>query len=481
MDEKIISLLSIFKENGFEGRIVGGYVRDMILGNESTDVDVATDAMPDDVIRIFQKHNAKIIETGIKHGTVTVILNGFSAEITTLRRDDVTDGRHAQVSFSDDFKEDAKRRDFTINAIYMDLDGKIYDYFNGINDLHVKNLRFIGNPRDRILEDYLRILRFFRFAAKLDFDISREIKILDCIKDMSPNLQKISKERIRSEIFKILESRKSLRILKIMHDVGVLHFCFENNFGSAYEYISNVFERDENLMDAFFDALTPVAKLFLITDRYVLDFDKKFLKINDNVGRFGNIQKNFKGIDDIICINSYENNLKISEKNLKKNNIAENLFDHPFEVKIFEILRSYKKKLHDDGSRKIFDQLVFTHHEKKSFLKMSRNFVFEILSPYDILKNLLFADFDENLLQKIYIYIFLCNRNELLKKKFFDYENLKDMYYFPIKASDLISFGVENVKISDILSILKYMWSDSLGVLTKDDLMKQLEQIKNVI
>src|SRR6478736_2088371 len=150
-------------------RYVGGAVRDDLLGLPISDIDLATRLTPDEVVRRLEKARIKAVPTGIDHGTITAISDGHPFEITTLRRDVSTDGRRATVAFTDDWKEDAARRDFTINALSADpRNGEIFDYFDGLDDLEARRVRFIGDPLQRIAEDHLRILRFFRFHARFD-------------------------------------------------------------------------------------------------------------------------------------------------------------------------------------------------------------------------------------------------------------------------------------------------------------------------
>ena len=148
-------------------RIVGGAVRDTLLGIDTADVDLATTHAPEQVVDLLEAAKIKAVPTGIKHGTITAVANDEVYEVTTLRRDLDTDGRHATVAFTDDWREDAARRDFTINALYADpASGEVFDYFGGIDDLEARRVRFIGDPLTRIAEDHLRILRFFRFLAR---------------------------------------------------------------------------------------------------------------------------------------------------------------------------------------------------------------------------------------------------------------------------------------------------------------------------
>ena len=151
---------------GAEARAVGGAVRNALMGSPVKDVDIATTALPDEVMRLAERAGLHPVPTGIEHGTVTVVADKVPFEVTTLRRDIETFGRHAKVTFATDWREDAMRRDFTMNALYCDADGTVHDPLGGYGDLQAKRVRFIGNARQRIREDYLRILRFFRFGAQ---------------------------------------------------------------------------------------------------------------------------------------------------------------------------------------------------------------------------------------------------------------------------------------------------------------------------
>jgi poly(A) polymerase len=159
-------LLEVFNDDAEETRIVGGAVRNALLGRPVTEVDCTTTMLPEAIVERATAAGFKAVPTGIEHGTITVIVAGEPYEITTLREDVETDGRHAVVHFGRDFVLDAKRRDFTINALSLGLDGRLYDYTDGVADLAARRVRFIGDARTRIREDYLRIMRFFRFHAE---------------------------------------------------------------------------------------------------------------------------------------------------------------------------------------------------------------------------------------------------------------------------------------------------------------------------
>ena len=167
-DAKTQRLIQALSAGEGETRFVGGVVRDSILGFPCSDVDLATTLYPEEIIRLAKSAGLASKPTGIEHGTVTVIVDDKPYEVTTLRRDVETDGRHAKVAFTDDWRADAARRDFTMNAMFSDLSGNIYDYFNGKEDLSAGIVRFVGEARERIREDYLRILRFLDFTPGME-------------------------------------------------------------------------------------------------------------------------------------------------------------------------------------------------------------------------------------------------------------------------------------------------------------------------
>ncbi len=200
-------LKEIFKilnsDNKNNAMLVGGCVRNFLNNEKIGDIDIATIFTPGEVIKKFSGTTFKIIESGIDHGTITLSKKGKNFEITTLREDVATDGRHAKVSFTKDWKADSERRDFTINAIYLDQYGKIFDPQNGAQDLKEKKIQFIGDPQNRIEEDYLRILRFLRFSIKYKSFI-KDDQTLKIIKKNLNGIIKLSKERIFSELNKII-------------------------------------------------------------------------------------------------------------------------------------------------------------------------------------------------------------------------------------------------------------------------------------
>lgn len=204
----------LFEIFGADIRLVGGSVRDLLLEKNVKDFDFAIRILPDEVIKILEKNEITAVPTGIKYGTVTAVINDKNFEITTLRKDQNQQGRHTDVEFVDDFYEDAARRDFTINALYMDLKGEVMDYFDGISDLKKSKVRFIGDAQKRIEEDFLRILRFFRFTCEYAKTIDNTGLKACLIK--KENLKKLSVERIRQEFLKLLSTSKTAKLFKIL-------------------------------------------------------------------------------------------------------------------------------------------------------------------------------------------------------------------------------------------------------------------------
>jgi poly(A) polymerase len=202
-------------------RFIGGMVRDALAGLAAADIDLGTTLTPKEVTVQGRQAGFKILPTGIEHGTVSAILATGTIEITTLRRDVETDGRRAVVAFTEDWQKDAARRDFTINALSADRTGEVFDYFGGVEDLAAGRVRFIGDPAERIAEDYLRILRFFRFSARFGQG-EFEAAALAAIRAAAPHVAGLSGERLREETFKILLGPQPVRMLRAMKEVGVL-------------------------------------------------------------------------------------------------------------------------------------------------------------------------------------------------------------------------------------------------------------------
>ena len=219
-DAALQSVFDAIAAGGHRAWLVGGAVRNALLGEPVGDLDLATDAPPDAVMRLVQAAGLKPVPTGIDHGTVTVVADSRGFEVTTLRHDVETDGRRAVVAFSDDLAQDARRRDFTMNALYADRDGTVIDPVGGLDDLRARQLRFVGDPAQRIAEDYLRILRFFRFLAWYGRDADRDA-VAAC-RDGRDGLDRISRERIGQELRKLLMAPDPLPAVRLMQKTGVL-------------------------------------------------------------------------------------------------------------------------------------------------------------------------------------------------------------------------------------------------------------------
>jgi poly(A) polymerase len=215
-------LFKIYNETGDNLRIVGGAVRNFLLQKEISDIDLATKLRISDSIAILKENKIRYIPTGLKHGTITALINKKTFEITTLRSDKNCDGRFADVEFVTSYQEDAKRRDFTINALFLDEEGRICDYFNGISDINNGIIKFINDPIIRIKEDYLRILRFFRFFC--DYGTKLDFKSLKATIKLNQNLEYLSADRVRNEFLKIIASKHTENLLLILRIFNKFQF-----------------------------------------------------------------------------------------------------------------------------------------------------------------------------------------------------------------------------------------------------------------
>lgn len=238
---EVRKIFEIFLKKGDEIRLVGGCVRDLLINKKVNDFDFATKFLPQEVIKILEENNIKAVPTGVKFGTITAVINHKNFEITTLRKDSETDGRHCNPEFIDDYFLDAARRDFTMNALYLDDKGVVYDYFDGVEDIKNQYVKFIGNAKERITEDYLRILRFFRFscnyAKKLD-----ESGFAACVLEKK-GLKKLSRERIRIEFLKLISSNNHKNLIKILQQIEDQKIA-EEIFTTAFDIkaLTRIFE-----------------------------------------------------------------------------------------------------------------------------------------------------------------------------------------------------------------------------------------------
>ncbi|WP_375260323.1 CCA tRNA nucleotidyltransferase [Palleronia sp.] len=222
-DAGVQRFLAALSEAGHRGLFVGGCVRNAALGAPVDDIDIATDAAPECTVEIAEAVGFKVVPTGIKHGTITVIAEGRPLEVTTFRRDIETDGRHATVAFSTDVAEDAARRDFTMNALYAEADGTVVDPLGGLPDLRARRVRFVGDPGARIVEDYLRILRYFRFHAWYgDPAEGIDAEALAACADLAEGIERLSAERIGKEMLKLLGAADPAPSAAAMEHAGIL-------------------------------------------------------------------------------------------------------------------------------------------------------------------------------------------------------------------------------------------------------------------
>ena len=220
-DPSLQKLLAVLSEGEDTARIVGGAVRNTLLGEAVSDIDIATTTLPDETVRRAEGAGFRAVPTGIEHGTVTVIAGGVPHEVTTLRSDIATDGRRATVAYGRDWKVDAGRRDFTVNALYAEADGTVIDLVDGLADLETRTIRFIGDAETRIREDYLRILRFFRFFAQYGGGRPDPAGLLACAR-LKDGISRLSVERIWAEMKKLLGAADPSRALLWMRQAGVL-------------------------------------------------------------------------------------------------------------------------------------------------------------------------------------------------------------------------------------------------------------------
>src|SRR4030081_2113790 len=214
-------VLELLNGKGEEARVVGGAVRNALLNIPTGDIDIATTAVPDEVIRRAKAAGIKSVPTGIEHGTVTLVIDSQPFEVTTLREDTETFGRKAKVAFGRDWVRDAERRDFTINGLSVDAEGRVHDHVGGLDDIAARRVRFIGDPNQRIAEDYLRILRFFRIHAAFGAGQPDRAGYLACIRAQA-GLANLSAERVRMEMLKLMVADGAAVVITAMSDGALL-------------------------------------------------------------------------------------------------------------------------------------------------------------------------------------------------------------------------------------------------------------------
>jgi poly(A) polymerase len=321
-----------------EPKFVGGCVRKTLLGKEVDDIDIAVIKKPETVMKLLKKHGIETVATGIKFGSIIAVINHVKFDITTLRADIKTDGRWAEVKYTTSLEEDAKRRDFTFNSIYLDYDGNLYDPNSGLKDLKERNVKFIGNAEKRVNEDYLRILRFFRFYSNVATG-RPDSKVLDVCEKNSSLIKRLSGERIRSEFYKILESRNLFRTLCLMNVYKVLENVLAQDI--EFEKIALCFKL--KLLEKKAGNLKSIRKIFcLLGEEFDVRQISGYLKLsNEEKGLLkfykeqldmfeANVYSDIKDIEflrylyiygkeklaDLILINAAFNNLKYGDISL---------------------------------------------------------------------------------------------------------------------------------------------------------------------
>lgn len=282
-------IFNIIADAQGECRLVGGCVRDYLINKTPVDFDIATNLIPKRIIEVFKKNDVKVFPVGIEHGTVLVVIDKFNFEITTLRKDVKCFGRYAEVQFTKDWKEDAARRDFTMNAMSITPNGELYDYFNGQVDLEHKKIKFVGNPAKRIKEDYLRILRYLRFLGcfgltNIDCDsYSASIKNIQ-------NLKLISKERIKSELIKLLAAKFAKEIM------------IKLNAANTFQHIglSSIAIDSELLQKISFKVNDPFVNLAILCNLSTIENGSVITQLKNN------LQLSNKESKELIYLNSFD-------------------------------------------------------------------------------------------------------------------------------------------------------------------------------
>ncbi|MDC0472627.1 CCA tRNA nucleotidyltransferase [Pelagibacteraceae bacterium] len=319
-EPEIKKIFQIFEKDQTKNKrvamFVGGCVRRYILGEEIDDIDIATIFTPNEIKKKFSDTDIKVVETGIEHGTVTLILKNKKFEITTLRKDIITDGRHAEVSFTDDWQLDSERRDFTFNAIYLDRKGKIYDPQLGLSDLKRGIVKFIGDPNKRIEEDYLRIIRFIRFTLYYDHK-NFEKSTLEAIKLNLNGVNNISKERIFSELSKMLKMKNFINLSKKKDLQNIFFLIFPE-----FKYFSRL------------EKLEEISKLIEINEEIILG--TMLIDKTDNNEYFCHKYK---------VSNNLKENLDFLKNSVEKANADKNFFKKNLKKNIYFFGKKKLKKI----------------------------------------------------------------------------------------------------------------------------------------
>lgn len=337
LNSDLLDLRKAFLKEGFDIRIVGGAVRDHLLGLEAHDLDFCTNATPEQQIEVYKKYNIRYVETGLQHGTITVIKNNIPYEITSLRTEMDHDGRHASVSWTNDWLKDLERRDLTVNAMAMTFDGKIIDPFGGVDDLKNNRIRFVGDPNLRITEDYLRILRWLRFHGRLANRSPLDQEAKQAVILHREGLSKISRERIWSEMQKIISGPSGDKMLQEFYSMGLEKFSDMPKLDSRESELA--FVRLENARQITKDPVALMAcfldgswdKLKLLSERW------KWSKQESDKANFLSLRLNepFFNAQDGLANKKWEQNLTYLACRLLNREDAE--FIKTWEIPVFPV------------------------------------------------------------------------------------------------------------------------------------------------
>ncbi|XP_051996877.1 CCA tRNA nucleotidyltransferase 1, mitochondrial [Xyrauchen texanus] len=337
----LVGLAEIFEKNQFELRIAGGAVRDLLSGKWPEDVDFATTATPEEMKKMFQTAGIRMINNkGEKHGTITARLHNENFEVTTLRVDVQPDGRHAEVEFTTDWQKDAERRDLTINSMFLGLDGTLYDYFQGYEDLKNRKVKFVGSASLRIQEDYLRILRYFRFYGRVAAEPKQhEPETLDAIRENANGLAGISGERIWVELKKMLVGNHAGHLLELIYELDLAQYIGLPADGNVGE-MKKIWQRAR---ESSLKPMTILASLFrnqVEIER--MDLRLKLSRQEKNLGLFlvKHRRDLVKGIDAHECLKPYTDFIIDSREPDTQSKVLE-LLKYQGEKKLFDELRRW--------------------------------------------------------------------------------------------------------------------------------------------
>lgn len=442
-------ILDILSEDNEEARFVGGAVKNSLLNQDFHDFDIAATMLPEKIMQTLKRNKINVIPTGLQHGTVTAVMHGHSYEITTLRTDVQTYGRRADVEFTKNWIYDAERRDLTINAIYMDKNGKIFDYFEGVNDLSYGIIKFIGDPETRIQEDYLRILRFFRFFAAYGLKIDENG--LEACKKYRYKLLSISIERITKEILTMLKYESPELAICFMHDIDLLSIIFAEQSSFLKNYCRmciNKFSTGDNISrisDNDFEKIkndirkeNSEFRQNLFTFIEFLQFEKKSFSLISNAVSHKISSSNLLRL---FLLTDNFSKLCLSNKQLKYINTLKSIYNQS-SINFLNKIRTFLYKF-----RKIFD---------------------EDLVKFLINDTMLLMAFREN-----------SNNAELLNMQnilFTEFQAPPDV--FPINGEILLTLGIKEGKnMGDIMQNTMKYWLNSNCSASKEDCLSYVNNL----